>query len=66
MTKTKLLLQFTTLLENSEIAGCAKIYFDYAYMYRTELERILATNPTGRSRVKDAILEMSGDYTDQI
>ena len=65
MTKTQLLLQFQHLFQNSEIAGCARIYWDYAYMYRTELERILATNPTRRSRVKDAILEMSGDYTDQ-
>ncbi len=64
--KESIINQFTNLLDIGEINSAARIYWDWAYFYRKELNEALGlTDPNTALKVKDRVTWMSGDYTDQ-
>ena len=63
--KESILAQFANLFRLGEIHSAARIYFDYAYMYKSDFNQIMESDSDARLRVKYRVLGMSGDYTDQ-
>jgi hypothetical protein len=65
--KESIINQFTNLLDIGEITSAARIYWDWVYSYRKELNEALdQADPNTALKVKDKVVWMSGDYVDQI
>ena len=63
--KESILNQFANLFSIGEIHSAARIYFDWAYNYKSDFNRIMESDSEKRLRVKYRVLGMSGDHTDQ-
>lgn len=64
--KEQILSQFKSLLRIGETVSAARIYCDWAYMYQSELNDILAVSDMAVAQaVSDHVTDMSGDYVDQ-
>ena len=64
--KEQILSQFRNLLAIGEVTSAARVFWDWAYMYREELLKELDLADFNIAQaVTDRVLDMSGDHTDQ-